>query len=56
VRAGDDTWVTDVDVALMPMNLPYTMTPAEAATCVKEFKPKMADSVSLHGPNREFGA
>src|SRR6185436_4137008 len=36
------TWVTDVDVALMPMNLPYTMTPAEAATCVKEFKPKVA--------------
>jgi L-ascorbate metabolism protein UlaG (beta-lactamase superfamily) len=36
------TWVKDVDVALMPMNLPYTMTPAEAATCVKEFKPKVA--------------
>jgi L-ascorbate metabolism protein UlaG (beta-lactamase superfamily) len=26
----------------MPMNLPYTMTPAEAAMCVKEFKPKVA--------------
>jgi L-ascorbate metabolism protein UlaG (beta-lactamase superfamily) len=36
------TWVKDVDVALMPMNLPYTMTPAEAAMCVKEFKPKVA--------------
>jgi len=36
------TWVKDVDVALMPMNLPYTMTPAEAATCVMEFKPKVA--------------
>jgi L-ascorbate metabolism protein UlaG (beta-lactamase superfamily) len=36
------TWVKDVDVAIMPMNLPYTMTPAEAATCVKEFKPKVA--------------
>lgn len=36
------TWVKDVDVALMPMNLPYTMTPAEAAACVKEFKPKVA--------------
>jgi L-ascorbate metabolism protein UlaG (beta-lactamase superfamily) len=36
------TWVTDVNAALMPMNLPYTMTPAEAAACVKEFKPKIA--------------
>jgi len=36
------TWVKNVDVALMPMNLPYTMTPAEAATCVKGFKPKIA--------------
>jgi len=36
------TWVRDVNVALMPMNLPYTMTPAEAAMCVKEFKPKVA--------------
>jgi L-ascorbate metabolism protein UlaG (beta-lactamase superfamily) len=36
------TWVKDVDVALMPMNLPYTMPPAEAAACVKEFKPKVA--------------
>jgi len=36
------TWVTNVNAALMPMNLPYTMTPAEAATCVKGFKPKVA--------------
>ena len=36
------TWVTNVNVALMPMNLPYTMTPADAATCVKGFKPKVA--------------
>ena len=36
------TWVKDVDAALMPMNLPYTMTPAEAAACVKDFKPKIA--------------
>jgi L-ascorbate metabolism protein UlaG (beta-lactamase superfamily) len=36
------TWVKDVNVALMPMNLPYTMTPAEAAACVKDFKPKVA--------------
>ena len=36
------TWVKDVDVALVPMNLPYTMPPKEAATCVREFKPKVA--------------
>jgi L-ascorbate metabolism protein UlaG (beta-lactamase superfamily) len=35
-------WVRNVDVAIMPMNLPYTMTPAEAAECVKDFKPKVA--------------
>src|SRR5258706_15487135 len=36
------TWVKDVDVALMPMNLPYTMTPADTAMAVKELKPKVA--------------
>ena len=36
------TWVKDVDVALVPMNLPYTMPPKEAAACVKDFKPKVA--------------
>jgi L-ascorbate metabolism protein UlaG (beta-lactamase superfamily) len=35
-------WVKNVDVALVPMNLPYTMTPAEAAECVKGFRPKVA--------------
>lgn len=29
----------NIDVAFVPMNLPYTMTPAEAAECVKAFKP-----------------
>lgn len=31
----------DIDVAFIPMNLPYTMTPAEAADAVKAFKPKL---------------
>ncbi len=49
------TWVTNVNVALMPMNLPYTMTPAEAATCVKEFKPKVAIPYHYMGQNpQEF--
>ena len=29
----------DVDVAFVPMNLPYTMPPEEAAECVAAFKP-----------------
>jgi len=31
--------LTGVDHALVPMNLPYTMTPEEAAECVNAFKP-----------------
>jgi L-ascorbate metabolism protein UlaG (beta-lactamase superfamily) len=33
--------LTNIDVAFMPMNLPYTMTPQEAAACAKTFKPKI---------------
>ena len=32
----------DIDVAFIPMNLPYTMTPTEAAEAVKAFHPKVA--------------
>jgi L-ascorbate metabolism protein UlaG (beta-lactamase superfamily) len=31
----------NIDVAFIPMNLPYTMTPEEAAEAVKAFKPKV---------------
>jgi L-ascorbate metabolism protein UlaG (beta-lactamase superfamily) len=31
----------NIDVAFIPMNLPYTMTPEEAAAAVKAFKPKV---------------
>ena len=31
----------DIDVAFVCMNLPYTMTPEEAAGCVNVFKPKV---------------
>lgn len=31
----------DITMAFIPMNLPYTMTPDEAAECVKAFKPKV---------------
>jgi L-ascorbate metabolism protein UlaG (beta-lactamase superfamily) len=31
----------NIDVAFIPMNLPYTMTPADAADAVKAFSPKI---------------
>ena len=31
----------DIDVAFLPMNLPYTMTPAMAAAAARSFKPRM---------------
>lgn len=34
--------LNNIDVAFIPMNLPYTMTPAEAADAVKAFHPKVA--------------
>jgi L-ascorbate metabolism protein UlaG (beta-lactamase superfamily) len=45
--AGDTEGVSemrnlrDIDVAFIPMNLPYTMPPEEAAEAVKAFKPKV---------------
>lgn len=45
--AGDTEGVPEmralknIDVAFIPMNLPYTMTPAEAADAVKAFRPKL---------------
>ncbi|OFW00443.1 MAG: hypothetical protein A3I61_04895 [Acidobacteria bacterium RIFCSPLOWO2_02_FULL_68_18] len=50
-------WVKNVDVALVPMNLPYTMTPAEAAECVKGFRPKIAIPYHYMGQKpEEFAA
>lgn len=31
----------DIDVAFLPVNQPYTMTPAQAVTAAKAFKPKI---------------
>ncbi len=33
--------LTNIDVAFIPVNLPFTMPGAEAADCVKTFKPKI---------------
>lgn len=31
----------EIDIAFLPINLPYTMPPAEAAAAAREFKPKI---------------
>ncbi len=48
VYLSGDTECTDemkalksIDIAFVCMNLPYTMTPAEAAVCIDAFKPKI---------------
>ena len=47
----------NVDVAFIPMNLPYTMPPSEAAECVKAFKPKIVYPYHYRGQNlNEFAA
>jgi L-ascorbate metabolism protein UlaG (beta-lactamase superfamily) len=45
--------LTNIDVAFIPMNLPYTMTPAEAAECAKAFKPKIAIPYHYQGQKPE---
>lgn len=32
----------DIDIAILPMNLPYTMTPDQVASALTEMKPKVA--------------
>ncbi|MES1256725.1 MAG: MBL fold metallo-hydrolase [Acidobacteriota bacterium] len=45
----------NIDVAFVPMNLPYTMTPSEAAACVKAFAPKVVYPYHYRGQNlQEF--
>ena len=52
IRALDD-----IDVAFLPMNLPFTMTPAEAAACAETFRPAIAYPYHYAGQDfREFGA
>lgn len=57
--AGDTECVPEIkalkniDVAFMPMNLPYTMPPAEAADCVKAFKPKIVYPYHFQGQKPE---
>ncbi len=49
--------LTGIDVAFVPMNLPYTMPSAEAAECVKAFKPKIVYPYHYRGQKpEEFAA
>lgn len=43
----------NIDIAFIPMNLPYTMPPSEAAECVKAFKPKVVYPYHFRGQNPE---
>ena len=57
--AGDTECVPEIreleniDVAFMPMNLPYTMPPSEAAECVRGFEPKIVYPYHYRGSNLE---
>jgi L-ascorbate metabolism protein UlaG (beta-lactamase superfamily) len=41
----------NIDVAFIPMNLPFTMTPDEAADAVKQFRPKIVIPYHYRGQN-----
>ncbi len=43
----------NIDVAFIPMNLPYTMTPTEAADAVKAFHPKVVIPYHYKGQDTE---
>jgi L-ascorbate metabolism protein UlaG (beta-lactamase superfamily) len=43
----------NIDIAFLPMNLPYTMPPSEAAECARAFKPKVVYPYHHRGQNPE---
>ena len=42
-----------IDIAFIPMNLPYTMPPPEASECVKAFRPKVVYPYHYRGQKPE---
>ena len=49
--------LTGIDVAFVPMNLPYTMTEAQAADAVKAFRPKIVYPYHYKGSDpKKFAA
>ena len=45
----------NIDVAFLPMNLPYTMSSADAVQCASAFKPKIAYPYHYIGPEMTTG-
>jgi len=45
--------VKNIDVAFVPMNMPYTMTPADAVQCVITLQPKIAYPYHYEGQRRD---
>jgi L-ascorbate metabolism protein UlaG (beta-lactamase superfamily) len=45
--------VKNIDVAFMPMNMPYTMTPADAVECVMTLQPKIVYPYHYEGQRRD---
>lgn len=45
--------VKNIDAAFMPMNMPFTMTPAEAVECVMAFQPKIVYPYHYEGQRRD---
>lgn len=43
----------NIDVAFVPMNMPQTMTPGDAAECLKAFQPKIAYPYHYEGQKRD---
>ena len=45
--------VKNIDVAFVPMNMPYTMTPADAVECVMAMQPKIVYPYHYEGQRRD---
>jgi len=45
--------VKNIDVAFVPMNMPYTMTPADAVMCIMTMQPKIAYPYHYEGQRRD---
>ena len=53
---GEMRALKDIDIAFVPMNLPYTMDPIEAASAVLDFQPKTVYPYHYRqNPTKDFG-
>ena len=51
IKNGETKDVDGIGIEAVPMNLPYTMPPSEAAECVKAFKQKIVYPYHYRGQN-----